>query len=79
MGLGHSKFKNGADGKRSPNQEKHTSADSTTPLATSAAQLAFPQTPTVDKHASLSEKSFGRSRTNTVDTMSGKHPTRCTG
>ncbi|KAK4539966.1 hypothetical protein LTR36_009936 [Oleoguttula mirabilis] len=56
-------------GKRSPNQEKHASADSTTPLAANAAQLAFPQTPNVDKHASFGEKSLGRSRTNT---MSGK-------
>ncbi|KAK5115846.1 hypothetical protein LTR85_009440 [Meristemomyces frigidus] len=71
MGSGLSKqAKNGAngtkDGKRSPNQEKHASADSTTPLAANAAKLDFPQTPIVDKHGSFSEKSLGRSRANTM-------------
>ncbi|KAK5136922.1 hypothetical protein LTR08_001429 [Meristemomyces frigidus] len=57
------------DGKRSPSQEKHASADSTTPLAANAAQLAFPQTPVVDKHVSFEEKSLlGRSRTKTLST-----------
>ena len=71
MGASHSKqVEESKSGKRSPSQEKHVSANSTTPLATNAARITLPQTPVVEKHVSFDEKSsFGRSRTRT---LSGK-------
>ena len=72
MGSGHSKQVEGGSksGKRSPDQEKHVSADSTAPLAASAARIAFPQFPVVGKHVSFDENlPIGRSR---ARTMSGK-------
>ena len=69
MGSSHSKqgkeISNG--GKCSPSHEKHTSANSTTPLAANAAQLACPQTPVMGRHVSFDEKlTPGRNRTRNV-------------
>ncbi|KAK5736220.1 hypothetical protein LTR17_007560 [Elasticomyces elasticus] len=69
MGASNSTVKgtgSATEGKRSPVQEKHTSGDSTAPFALKAAELGIVRSPTIDKHASFSEKSVGRSRTNTL-------------
>ncbi|KAK0356452.1 hypothetical protein LTR91_023464 [Friedmanniomyces endolithicus] len=72
MGAHHSKTdRSGSkkDGKRSPVQEKHTSADSTAPLAV----LNINRSSTVDKRVSFGEKSMGRSRTNTMSFHGSTH------
>ncbi|KAK3074607.1 hypothetical protein LTR53_002818 [Teratosphaeriaceae sp. CCFEE 6253] len=64
--MGANQSKAASSGKRSPVQEKHTSADSTAPLAIEAARLDTERSTIASKHASCSEKSMGRSRANTM-------------
>ncbi|TKA56534.1 hypothetical protein B0A55_09037 [Friedmanniomyces simplex] len=76
MGANHSKTNSSGgmkDGKRSPIQEKHTSADSTAPFAIKAAALNIDRSATIDKRTSFGEKSLGRSRTNTMSFHSSTH------
>ena len=64
--MGANQSKTGGSGKRSPAQEKHTSADSTAPFAVKAADLDNDTSTTADKDAGFHEKSVGRSRANTM-------------
>ncbi|KAK3680197.1 hypothetical protein LTR78_000574 [Recurvomyces mirabilis] len=54
------------DGKRSPSQEKHTSADSSTPFAVKAADLDIDRSTITEKHSSYGGTTATRSRANTM-------------
>ncbi|KAK4553940.1 hypothetical protein LTR86_009116 [Recurvomyces mirabilis] len=54
------------DGKRSPSQEKHTSADSSATLAVKAADLDIDRSTITEKHSSYGGTTATRSRANTM-------------